>query len=114
MDDDRRIYLVETMSCLSIAVMVVLFLTAGGFLFLYSVQSIHIAMANDQTAIFEEMRQKALDTQNAKEAAGFLEYTVSYYPSGTKQERGSQLDRIVECCRRCAIQNIIARLRTVT
>src|SRR5438105_15566668 len=74
--------------------------------------TIHVSFADDQTEIFEEMRAKAVSAADPHEAAGYLEYAVNYYPSGTKQDSGSRLDRVVERARRSAIREIIAHLRT--
>ena len=76
-------------------------------------QGIQIAFASEQTEIFDEMRTKALQSDPAG-AAGYLEYVVRYYPSGTKQEAGSKLDRIVERERAFAERDIMAYLRTKT
>src|SRR5215831_4798936 len=75
--------------------------------------SIRVALASEQTRIFDEMRAKALKS-DAAGAAGCLQYVVSYYPSGTKQETGSRLDQIVERERALAIRDIVAYLRTKT
>ena len=56
------------------------------------------------------MRLGALRSDPA-EAAGCLEYVVSYYPSGTKQEAGSRLDRMVERERALALRDILSYLR---
>jgi len=79
----------------------------------YGWLKIQVAFASEQTQNFDEMRQKALRS-DAAEAAGCLEYVVNYYPSGTKQERGSRLDRIVERERAFAEQAIVAHLRAKT
>jgi hypothetical protein len=101
---------------LSITLTVLVILFAGlcvwqgwGFLWL----RLHLSFASDQTEIFQEMRDRALRSDVA-EAAGCLDYTVNYYPSGTKQEAGSQLDRIVERQRAWAIRDIINYLRFKT
>jgi hypothetical protein len=47
-------------------------------------------------------------------AASDLEYVVGYYPSGSKQEAGSRLDRIVERQRSLAAGAVIAHLRVKT
>jgi hypothetical protein len=47
-------------------------------------------------------------------AADCLQYVTCYYPSGTKQETGSQLDRMVERERMKAVHDIIAYMRTKT
>lgn len=74
---------------------------------------IQVAFASEQTQIFDEMRTRALDS-DASGAAACLEYVVAYYPSGTKQETGSRLDRIVERERGVAVRDIVAHLRTKT
>lgn len=56
---------------------------------------------------------KALQS-DAAGAATCLDFVVCYYPSGTKQEAGSGLDRTVERVRRSAIRDIIAHLSTLT
>jgi len=63
--------------------------------------------------IFAEMRTRSLQADSA-DAAGNLEYVVGYYPSGSKQETGSRLDRIVERERALAVRDIIAHLRIKT
>jgi hypothetical protein len=78
-----------------------------------SITTLRISFADDQTAVFEQMRDKAEEGE-AEEAADCLSYTLSYYPSGTKQESGSTLDRIVERARRGALRQIIATLRAKT
>lgn len=74
---------------------------------------VRVAFAAEQTAIFEEMRTRALRSEPA-EAAGCLEYVVNYYASGTKQEAGSRLDQIVERERARTVQDIIGHLRSST
>lgn len=75
--------------------------------------TIHVAFASEQTQIFDEERSKALQS-DAAGAAGSLQYIVNYYPSGTKQQTGSKLDRMVERERTLAERDIIAYLRTKT
>jgi flagellar biosynthesis/type III secretory pathway M-ring protein FliF/YscJ len=74
---------------------------------------IRLALAAEQTAVFDEMREKA-ETAAPEEAVGYLQYAVNYYPSGTKQIAGSRLDEIVERARRNAVREIIAGLREKT
>jgi hypothetical protein len=81
--------------------------------------SISIAFADEQTAIFEEMADKAAtalsqDPPDVAEAIGCLQYVHHYYPSGTKQLSGSRLDQIVERSRTAAGQRIIEQLRAAT
>jgi hypothetical protein len=79
----------------------------------YGWLKIRVAFASEQTHIFEEMRTRALQS-DAAGAVGCLEYVVAYYPSGTKQETGSRLDRMVERERERAVRDIVAYLRTKT
>jgi hypothetical protein len=76
----------------------------------YSSLKIGVAFASGQTGIFEQMRTQALES-DAAQAAACLEYVVNYYPSGSKQETGSQLDRMVERERALAVLDIVAYLR---
>lgn len=71
------------------------------------------AMARAQITIFDEMCGQARSS-DAREAADCLQYVVSYYPSGTKQQSGSALDLRVEAERGKAIAAIIDHLRTIT
>ena len=75
--------------------------------------TIRVAWASEQTKIFNEMRTQAL-TSDVAGAAGCLQYVVGYYPSGSKQETGSRLDRMVELERGLAARDIVAYLRTKT
>jgi len=103
----KRLTIVLGVLCVSL-------LVAAGYLFWsYGLLKIRVAFASEQTQIFDEMRTKALQS-DATAAAGFLEYVVRYYPSGSKQETGSRLDRIVERERTLAERDIIAHLRTKT
>jgi hypothetical protein len=74
---------------------------------------LRIAWALDQVQIFE------IDCTNLQKAtplalAARMEDIVTYYPSGTKQVEGSQLDRVVEGCRRSACRVLMAELRCRT
>ena len=90
--------------------LVVLF---GCLFWSYGWLKIGVSFASEQTQIFEDMRTKALQSDVAG-AACCLEYVVGYYPSGTKQQTGSKLDRMVERERAHAERDIIAYLRTKT
>jgi len=79
----------------------------------YARLKIQVALASDQTRIFEQMRVQAIQSDPSG-AAGCLEYVVSYYPSGSKHETGSLLDVIVERERVFAERAIVAYLRTKT
>lgn len=74
---------------------------------------IQVNFADGQFSIFEEMRQRALKSDPTG-AAECLEYVVFYYPSGTKQEVGSRLDRMVEQARDLTIREILRDLRSKT
>jgi hypothetical protein len=86
---------------------------SGSLLFGYAPLKLRLAFASEQVHIFDEMRDKALRS-DASSAAGCLEYVVNYYPSGTKQESGSRLDRMVESARGQSVREILAYLRTKT
>ena len=74
---------------------------------------IEVAFAEEQTRIFEQMRQQAVGGSPSG-AAESLAYVVNYYPSGTKQREGSRLDGVVERMRSSAIRDIISHLRQKT
>jgi hypothetical protein len=92
----------------------VLFLLCGWLYWTRTWLAIEVAFAAEQTEIFDEIRTKALAVSNPSEIAGFLQYAVHYYPSGTKQQTGSQLDQIVERHRTNTVREIIAHLRAKT
>ena len=71
---------------------------------------IEVAFAEEQTRIFEQMRQQANEGRLSV-AAESLAYVVNYYPSGTKQHDGSRLDKVVERMRNYAVRDIISHLR---
>jgi len=74
---------------------------------------IGVAFAEEQTRIFEDMRQQAVGGSPLG-AAEALAYVVNYYPSGTKQREGSRLDRVVERARASVVSDIISGLRQKT
>lgn len=85
----------------------------------YAWLQIQLTFADEQTEIFSEMTDKASESlkrepPDISAAVGFLEYTVSYYPSGSKQTHGSTLDRIVERSRSLAERRMIEMLRDAT
>ena len=90
-----------------------LFVLCGSLFWSYGWLKVQVAFASEQTQIFDEMRTRALQS-DAAEAVGCLEYVVDYYPSGSKQETGSRLDRMVERERTLAARDIVAYLRTKT
>jgi hypothetical protein len=98
---------------LTIVLCITLVVLTGALLWNYGSLKLRVAFASEQTQIFEEMRTKALQSDPAG-AAGCLEYVAGYYPSGSKQDSGSRLDRIVERERALTERDIIAYLRTRT
>jgi hypothetical protein len=90
-----------------------LLVSFGCLVWNYGWLTIQVAFASEQTQIFEDMRAKALQSDPA-EAAGCLKYVVWYYPSGSKQDAGTRLDRIVERERALAVRDIVTYLRTKT
>ena len=97
---------------LSIAVLLLLALCAKLY-WDYSMLALRTEFAREQIEIFDEMRSHALQS-DLSEAVSSLRYASSYYPSGTKQVRGSRLDRIVERERSDAVRAIISHLRAKT
>jgi hypothetical protein len=75
---------------------------------------VQIAFADEQTMIFDEMREKAIQSTSPSDIAKALDYVVAYYPSGTKQRVGSKLDLVVERHRTAVVRDIVARLRSIT
>lgn len=94
-------------------VVVVSLIAACKFFWDAAMLHVHVAYASEQTEIFDNMRKEALSASPGG-AAQSLEYVVGYYPSGTKQVRGSQLDQMVERARTNAILEIISDLRKKT
>ena len=88
-------------------------LAAAG-LFKYTMLKLRVAFADGQVAIFEATKASASKTSEPTELSRQLAYVVNYYPSGTKQISGTQIDRIVEAERSDAIRSIIGRLRATT
>jgi hypothetical protein len=79
----------------------------------YARLKIEVAFAEEQTRIFDDMRNKALG-ESPTGAAESLAYVVNYYPSGSKQREGSRLDRVVERARVATVREIISELRQKT
>ena len=80
----------------------------------YTMLRMRVDFAEAQVDIFEQMKGSANETTDALKLSGLLEYVVNYYPSDSKQPKGSRLDRVVETARSNAIGAIISRLRTAT
>lgn len=103
----KRLTIGLTAACAALVVV------CGCLLWNYGWLKIRVAFASEQTQIFDDMRAKALQSDPAG-AAGCLQYVVNYYPSGSKQETGSRLDRMVERERTRAVSDIISHLRAKT
>ena len=103
----KRLTIVLGVVCVGLLVL------CGSLFWSHGWLTIRVAWASEQNKIFDEMRTRALASDPA-DAAGCLEYVVSYYPSGSKQETGSLLDRMVEHERALAARDIVAYLRTKT
>ena len=71
----------------------------------------HIAHAKDQIEVFYNMKKQAKEAETYDKVMPFLEYTINYYPSGTKQAKGTLLDMIVEQVRQEVICDINEILR---
>ncbi len=80
----------------------------------YTTLKLRVAFADDQVRLFEWTRASANATKDPQRLSGQLEQVVNYYPSGSKQLVGTQLDRVVEAARSNAVAAIIGRLRAVT
>ncbi|MFO0919244.1 MAG: hypothetical protein U0872_13145 [Planctomycetaceae bacterium] len=103
----KRLTIVFGVACVGLVVL------CGSLFWSYGSLKIRVAFASEQTQIFDEMRTRALQG-DAAEAADCLQYVVGYYPSGSKQETGSRLDRMVERERTLAARDIVAYLRAKT
>jgi hypothetical protein len=90
-----------------------LLMLSGSLIWRHEYLKIRISLASEQTKIFNEMRIQALKSA-PEDAANSLEYLMRYYPSGSKQEKGSRLDIMVEHERQLAARDIMAYLRNKT
>lgn len=98
---------------LILAVGAFFFVTTLWYGWLYSTLKIRTKFAEEQIRIFSEMSNRSMASTPA-DAAGCLDYVVNYYPSGSKQTRGSALDTLVEAQRKRAQLEIISVLRART
>jgi protoporphyrinogen oxidase len=69
----------------------------------YRLSRLRVAFALDQVGIFEQSVEKA-GGKGEDERAAIRKYVRAYYPSGTKQAEGSDLDAIVEGARKLALR----------
>jgi hypothetical protein len=77
------------------------------------ITELQVKFARDQTEFFTEMVAKAIALKERKKVEEIRGYIAWYYPSGTKQWKNSDLDRIVESARQSALATIDAYLRTL-
>jgi len=93
---------------------ILLCFVAGFCMVKYTMLKLRVAFADGQVKIFREMEVAANSAADPRKLSGQLEYVMNYYPSGSKQITGSQLDRVVETARSNAIAAIIGRLCATT
>jgi hypothetical protein len=77
------------------------------------VTELQVKFARDQTEFFTEMVAKATALKDREKVEEIRGYVAWYYPSGTKQKKDSDLDKIVESARRSAFATIDAHLKTL-
>ena len=83
----------------------------GGVYFVrFSILDVRVSRAAEQLNVFRDMIEKAAQG-SYEDGLGALAYTVSYYPSGSKQLKGSRLDTIVEQARQDTVASIIEVLK---
>lgn len=68
--------------------------------------SMRVSFASEQVAVFHAMAFGS-DGDKKISAADREAYVTRYYPSGTKQLKGSQLDSIVESARALSIKCLV-------
>jgi hypothetical protein len=78
-----------------------------------AVRELRVKFARDQVETFDLMVSKAGDSLDGREIENMRRSVETYYPSGTKQRSGSDLDVIVEHARRCALERIDAQLSSM-
>lgn len=65
-----------------------------------------VSLAEDQTAYFQEIVDELKNSVAPHDFVGASNAIAIYYPSGSKQRPGSNLDRIVERARSIAMNEI--------
>jgi len=98
----------KTVAAFIAAALLVAFIGARHFML-----HVRTTFAREQLDVFMDMRDRALKAE-PEESVDCLRYLVEYYPTGTKQIRGSDLDLMVEQSRSEMIRQIIADLRRKT
>jgi hypothetical protein len=85
-------------------------LVAGFFLARYYLLLYRVLHATQQIETFYDLRSKALQS-DTDEGVQCLANVLGLFPSGTMQETGSPLDRMVERARESVAREIVAYLR---
>ena len=85
----------------------------------YIEQQVRVSFAHEQISLFWEFSQRAEDAllrspPDIQGARGVIRAIEVYYPTGTKQRSGTQLDEIVEISRRHSISRITSMLDLVS
>jgi hypothetical protein len=98
--------------------LVILFILLSGYsailTFQYLEQYLQVCFAEEQIKIFFRLKKDIYSSEKNAEIALKLAYLVDYYPSGTKQKKGSRLDILVENTRKNVIEDILAFLKNKT
>lgn len=71
----------------------------------YADLRLRVAYAEEQIEIFTELSAKSSNASKSDVVLN-LEYVRNYYPSGTKQRKGSFLDHVVENSRKQSIEEM--------
>jgi hypothetical protein len=94
--------------------LIVAFLCTGYWFVRWGFLRVEVASGEEQTRMFEECLNQALQSSQPERIVGLMEAAIIYYPSGTKQTAGSHLDRMVERSRQQAVKDMIVHLRATT
>ena len=98
-----------------LGILCVLMVVHSGFLLWdMAFLGLRVAFADEQTQIFDDMRAQALASTSPRVIADSLQGATDYYRSGTRQQAGSPLDRIVERHRTAVVRDIITHFRRTT
>ena len=71
---------------------------SGVYFIRHGLLTVRVAFAEEQLGVFRDMVAKAKGGSQ-EDCLESLQQTVSYYPSGTKQRKGTKLDTMVEQAR---------------
>lgn len=87
---------------------------AGATFYQWARTSLCLSQAAADVALFADIGNTCGKLSDARGLVARLVYVRDYYPSGTKQAKGTTLDSMVERSRELALARILERLRTVT